>query len=91
VVTLVGVARERNIQLEGIQVRIVHKQNIQVAGPHDPAQRGLRITELRRHIQVEGEVSQEEAQVLLWGAENCPVSNTLEGAVPIVTRLEVVK
>lgn len=86
-----GVARERNIQLEGMQVRVVHKQNIKVAGPHDPAQRGLRITELRRHIQVRGDISEQEAQVLLWGAENCPVSNTLEGAVPIVTRLEVVE
>jgi uncharacterized OsmC-like protein len=45
---------------------------------------------LRRHIQVRGDISEQEAQVLLWGAENCPVSNTLEGAVPIVTRLEVV-
>ncbi len=89
--TLVGVSREKNIKLEGLRVRVVHKQNITVSGPHDPAQRGLKITELRRHIQVRGDFSEEEAQALLWGAEHCPVSNTLEGALPIKTRLEIVQ
>lgn len=90
VVTLVGVAREKNIQLDDIRVRVVHKQNIKVAGPHDPEQRSLKITELRRHITVKGDIGDEEAEALLWGANHCPVSNTLEGAVPIKTRLEVV-
>jgi len=90
-VTLVGVSREKNIPLEGLRVRVVHKQNIKVAGPHDPAQRGLRITELRRHIQVKGKISDDEAKALLWAANHCPVSNTLEAAVPIKTRLEVVQ
>jgi uncharacterized OsmC-like protein len=85
----VGVSREKNINLAGIKVRVVHKQNIKVAGPHDPAQRGLKITELRRHIQVSGDLSEDDAQALLWGAEHCPISNTLEGAVAIETRLEV--
>lgn len=86
-----GVARERNIQVDGLQVRVVHKQNIKVAGPHDPEQRQLRITELRRHVEVKGDISDEEAEALLWGVDHCPVSNTLEGAVPIKTRLEVVQ
>lgn len=89
--TLVGVAREKNIPLEELQVRVVHKQNIQVAGPHDPTQRGLKITELRRHIEIKGDISNAEAEALLWGANHCPVSNTLEDAVPIQTRLEVVQ
>ena len=86
-----GVAREKNIPLEGLRVRVVHKQNIKVAGPHDPAQRGLRITELRRHIQVKGEISDADVEALLWAANHCPISNTLEAAVPIKTRLEVVQ
>ncbi len=86
-----GVSREKGIKLEGLRVRVAHKQNIQVRGPHDPAQRGLRITELRRHIQVSGDLSEENAQALLWGAEHCPISNTLEGAVAITTRLEIVE
>ncbi len=85
-----GVSREKNILLEEVKVRVTHKQNIRVGGPHDPAQRSLKITELRRHIQVKGTLSEQDVEALLWGANHCPVSNTLEGAVPIKTRIEVV-
>lgn len=84
-----GVSREKKIDLQEARVRVVHKQNIEVDGPHDPQQRSLRITELRRHIQVKGNISDEEREALLWGANHCPVSNTLDGAVKITTRLEV--
>lgn len=86
-----GVSREKKINLAGIKVRVVHKQNIKVAGPHDPRQRSLKITELRRHIEVRGDLSPQDVEDLLWGANHCPVSNTLEGAVSIKTRLKVVK
>lgn len=85
-----GVSREKQIDLRAVQVRVVHKQNIKVDGPHDPRQRSLRMTELRRHIEVQGEIGEKEREALLWGANHCPVSNTLEGAVKITTRLEVV-
>jgi uncharacterized OsmC-like protein len=87
----VGVSHEKKIKLEGIKVRVVHKQNIKVAGPKDPAQRGLKITELRRHIQLKGNFTDEEKAALLWGANHCPISNTLKAAMPITTRLEVVE
>ena len=63
---------------------------MKVNGPLDPRQRQLRMTELRRHIEVKGPISPEQAEQLLWGAEHCPVSNSLEGAIKITTRLEVV-
>lgn len=85
-----GVAHEHGITLEDIRVRVVHKQNMKVNGPLDPRQRQLRMTELRRHIEVKGPIIPEQAQKLLWGAEHCPVSNSLEGAIKITTRLEVV-
>lgn len=84
-----GVAREKQIELTKLQVRVVRKQNRAVAGPHDPAQRTLRITEFRRHILIGGEIGEKDARALLWGAKHCPVSNSLEGSVPIITRLEV--
>jgi uncharacterized OsmC-like protein len=86
----VGVSRERKIDLQDARVRVVHKQNIKVDAPHDPRQRSLRVSALRRHIEVKGNISEEEREALLWGANHCPVSNTLEGAVKITTRLEVV-
>jgi len=87
----VGVSREKNIKLEGAKVRVAHQQNIKVAGPHDPKQRSLKITQLRRHIEVHGNLSEEDQEALLWGANHCPISNTLEGSVEIITRLKVVK
>lgn len=72
-------------------MRVAHKRNIQGVGPNDPRQRELKLTEMRRHIQVTGDISEEQVAILLWGANHCPVSNTLEGALPIETQLEIVK
>ncbi|MQA99136.1 MAG: hypothetical protein GEU78_02395 [Actinobacteria bacterium] len=88
-VTLVGVAYEKNIPLGSIEVDVKRKQNLLGIGPKDPLQRSLKITELRRTIHVTGPRSRQEADVLLWGADNCPVSNSLEGAIGIRTRLQV--
>ena len=86
-----GVAYEKSIKLEGVKVRVVHQQNIKVAGPKDPAQRGLKITQLRRHIEVRGDFREQDVEDLLWGANHCPISNTLEGGVDLVTQIKVVE
>jgi uncharacterized OsmC-like protein len=85
----VGVAYEKGITLHGIEVEIKHKQNIAVKGPKDTKQRQLKITELRRTIRLQGPHSEEEKETLLWGANHCPVSNSLEGAIEIKTQLRV--
>jgi uncharacterized OsmC-like protein len=86
----VGVAHDKGIDLRGVEVDISHKQNIVVGGPLDPRQRQLRMTELRRSIRVRGELSDQERDAILWGANHCPVSNTLEGGVDLTTSLEIV-
>lgn len=84
-----GVSREQEIALEGVKVRVVHQQNIMDCyGPLDPRQRGLKITKLRRHIEVTGDLSKDDVETLLWGANNCPVSNSLEGAIEIETKIK---
>lgn len=90
VVTLTGVAREHDIPLEKVVCHVAHKQNKLCYGPNDPGQRSLKITVLTRDIQVWGEISQEQLDQLLYGAEHCPVSNTLEPAVKIRTTIELV-
>jgi uncharacterized OsmC-like protein len=85
----VGVAYEKGITLHGIEVEIKHKQNIAVKGPKDTKQRQLKITELRRTIRLQGPHSEEEKETLLWGANHCPVSNSLEGAIEIKSQLRV--
>ena len=83
-----GVSREKNIALKGVKVRVAHQQNIiDCYGPFDPRQRSLKITKLRRHIEVTGELSQEDVEMLLWGANHCPVSNSLEGAIEIESKI----
>jgi uncharacterized OsmC-like protein len=86
----VGVAYDKGIDLRGVEVDISHKQNIVVSGPRDPRQRQLRMTELRRSIRVRGELGDEEREALLWGANHCPVSNTLDGGIDLKTRLKIV-
>jgi uncharacterized OsmC-like protein len=86
----VGVAREFDLDLKSVRVRVVHKQNMLGIGPDNPKQRSLKITELRRHIEVKGDLDEEAQKKLLWGAEHCPISNTIEGLIPVTTRLEVV-
>ena len=87
-----GVSREKNIALAGVKVRVAHQQNIMDCyGPFDPRQRGLKITKLRRHIEVTGDLSKEDVETLLWGADHCPVSNSLEGAIEIETKIKQAK
>jgi uncharacterized OsmC-like protein len=45
---------------------------------------------MRRHNEVSGELSAEDVETLLWGANHCPVSNSLEGAIEIETRIKQV-
>ena len=87
VTTLVGVSREKGIDLQGIDVRVKHKQSRSIKSPASPMQRGLRMTEMRRTIVVDGDLSDDDLEDLLYGAENCPVSATLAGSVPIKTKL----
>ena len=90
IVTILGVAHEKGIGVRGVEVDVKHKQNMAVSGPNDPRQRELKITALRRTIHLEGDLSDEQRAALLWGANHCPVSNTLEEAIDIETSLEVV-
>ncbi len=89
IVTLTGVAREHQIALEHSVCHVSHKQNRLCYGPNDPNQRALKMTTLIRHIQVWGNISDAERDQLLWGAEHCPVSNSLEGSITLRTTIEL--
>ena len=87
VVTVTAEARMNDIPLAGLEVEVRHKQNL-MAGPEDPKQRQLRITALRRRLRVRGDLDQEQLDRLVWAAEHCPVSNTLEQALELSTTIE---
>ena len=88
IVTVVGEAELIGAPLEGLTVKVRHKQNKVVGGPRDPEQRTMKMTGLRRSIVVRGDLSEDQVARLLWAAEHCPVSNSLEGAIGIVTEME---
>lgn len=85
IVTVVAEAEARGIPLESLVVEVNHKQNITCDGPHDPKQRELKITGLRRTLKVKGPMDQAQLDRLQWAAEHCPVSNSFEGALPVAT------
>lgn len=87
IVTVKGEADLLGVELDELHVDVRHKQNKLVTGPGDPEQRTLRITELRRTLRVAGDLTEEQRARLLWAAEHCPVSNSLAGAIKVVTEL----
>jgi putative redox protein len=86
--TLVGVCRARDVDLKGLTVRVVHKQNT-MAPPTEDLARTVKIIELRCSIDMKAEVTPEDKEALRWAAEHCPVANSLAGAIPIEHRLDV--
>jgi putative redox protein len=88
IVTVKGEADLLGVELDGLTVDVKHKQNKLVGGPADPEQRTLKMTQLRRSINVRGGLSPEQVDRLLWAAENCPVSTTLAEGVEIKTEIE---
>lgn len=84
-------ARDEKIPVEGLEADVAFKANRldETATSHFTVTCDLRMTEMRLRLRVTGDVSDEQASVLLWAAENCPVGNTIGGGVPIVREIEV--
>ncbi len=76
--------------MEGIEVEIESKRAARVMESKNSWERQLRISKMIRQIRVRGTLSQAQRDVLLKGAEYCPVDNTLSTPVEIETAIEVV-
>lgn len=72
--TLTMYAKRKGMALEDVRVAVDH-------GQQDGAY------ELRRHIELVGQLSQEDRERLLDIANKCPVHKTLSGAIRIQTEL----
>ncbi len=53
-------------------------------------ERQLRISKMIRQIHIHGSLSEVQREVLLKGAQHCPVDNTLSTPVEIETTIEVI-
>lgn len=89
ITTIWRVARDKQISLDGLEVDVSYKPNRsdETAESSYLLTCDLRMVELRRRITVTGDFDDDELQAMLWGAEHCPVSNTVAGGVPIQTKI----
>ncbi len=79
-------AERKKIPLENIRVEVSHKK-VHIQDCDGCEQRGQRIDEFTRHIQLTGSLSTDQVNALLKIADRCPVHQTLERANKIVTQL----
>jgi uncharacterized OsmC-like protein len=89
ITTMWRVARDERIPVEEIEVDVSSKpsHNDETAESSYRVTCDLRMLEMRRRITVSGEINDEQFRALLWGAEHCPVSNSIEVAIPIQTSM----
>lgn len=76
--TLRMYAQRKEWALEKVSVTLVHEQKAAADGKSD---------KFVRHIEVEGDLTEEQRQRLLEIANKCPVHKTLTGALEIESKL----
>ena len=90
ITTMWRVARDEGIDLDSIEVDVTYKPNRfdESAKSSYRVTCGLKMVELRRRVFVSGDFDDEAFELLRWGIDHCPVSNSIEGGVPIVTSVK---
>lgn len=86
--TISGQARRHDIDLQRADCHVDYRVNQVLKGIEHPDVLKLRITRLIRSVTVWGSISDEQIATLETAANCCPVSNSLEGAIRITTRLQ---
>lgn len=89
VITLLDVAEAQKIPLESLEVTIDSKASVVMDGSRLSWERRLRISRMIREIRVRGPITEEQKELLLKGAEFCPVENTLTNPVRIETTVVI--
>jgi putative redox protein len=82
ITTIWRVARDKGIGLATIEVDVSYKPNRtdETAESSYLVTCDLRMTDIRRRILVGGDFDDDALEAMLWGAEHCPVSNTIAAA-----------
>jgi uncharacterized OsmC-like protein len=88
--TLQIYARRRKYPLEEVAIEIQHNRVHAADCENCEEPQAGRIEELRRHIILRGELSDEQRDDLLRVAARCPVHKTLKAAPEVVDSIEVV-
>ncbi len=88
--TLLDVASAQKIPVRGLEVTVDSKMAVAAEASKLSWERRLRISKMIRHIRVSGPVTEEQRDLLLRGADYCPVDNTLTQPVELETTVTVV-
>ena len=81
-ITIVDAARERGLPLGGVRVTVSTKANKLPPRPADPE---LRLLELRRTIEILGDLSAEDRAWLVARGEDCAVGRSLASGIELRT------
>ncbi len=81
-ITIADAARERGLPLEGVRVTVSAKTSKLASRPGDPE---LLIRELRRVIEVDGDLSPEDRAWLAERGGDCAVHRSLVAGIPVRT------
>ncbi len=90
-VTLLDVAEAYHIPVKGLEVTIDSRIAVAASESKLSWERRMRISRMIREIKVEGPVTDEQRELLLRGAEFCPVDATLTNSVKIETAIAVAR
>jgi putative redox protein len=77
-ITVVDAARERGLKVDKVQVKVRLKQNKISSSAGDPE---LLIKEIRRSIEIEGDLSPEDREWLYERGTSCPVSRSISAGI----------
>jgi uncharacterized OsmC-like protein len=83
-IVLVDAARERDLRVERVEVRVTPKFNKLCKRPGDPQ---LQLVELRRLIDIRADLGSEDLEWLYARGSDCPVSRAIAGGVVITTKV----
>jgi putative redox protein len=83
--TLRMYARQKNLPLDGVRVRLKHSKIHAADCAHCDTRSG-RIDRIEREIDIDGALEPDERRRLLEIADRCPVHRTLHGEVDVVSR-----
>jgi uncharacterized OsmC-like protein len=91
ITTMLRCARDERIGVDALEVEIRHKQNRldETATSHYTVTCSHAMTGMWRVITVRGNLTDDERDKLLWAAEHCPVSNSIEASISLRTDLRV--
>ena len=79
-ITVVDAARERGLRVDGVRVKVRLKQNKISSSAGDPE---LLIQEIRRSIEIDGELSLADRNWLYERGAACPVSRSLAAGIAV--------